>query len=91
MKELAADYYSHFFFGSREGRLHLTLSPHAPQPLRELVSRACGPNPSQEDLLRVFGCLCATAQHESCIVAQEPPTMEMLQTVHSALRGQLSA
>lgn len=91
MKLLAATYYSHFFFSSHAGRLKLSLSESAPLHLRLLVSNACGDNPSQECLIRLYECLCSLAGEDAITAPQEPPSPDMHIIVADCLRQHLDA
>ena len=90
MKQLAAAYYSHFFFGSHSGRLTLSLSENAPRHLRALVQQVCGSSPSQECLARFFECLCSLADAEARLAPAEP-SEDMAMAVREGLRTRLDA
>lgn len=85
MKDIAASYYSHFFFTSHFGKLHLALSPHAPERLKLLVLALCGDNPAQACLGRLYECLCSLAGQEAFLPPQEP-SEEMFLAVDDYLR-----
>ena len=85
MKELAAAYYSHFFFGSHAGRLRLSLSSKAPEPLKLLVRDVCGDTPSQQCLRRLYVSLCALAEQDARVDTAEVPR-EMVIRVSRKLR-----
>lgn len=90
MQDLAASYYSHFFFTAHAGRLRLSLSPHAPERLKLLVRTLCGDSPAQECLGRLYECLCSLAGREAFLPPQEP-TEEMFLAVGDYLRAAAAA
>lgn len=90
MKQLAAVYYSHFFFGSKDGQLSLSLSESAPQHLKSMLRQVCGASPSQECMARFYECLCSLAEAEARLAPAEPDTA-MSMAVQEALRTGLDA
>lgn len=87
IKDTAANYFSHFYFKSRDNKLELSLSEHAPRDLVALLHQVCGDDPSQDCITCLYDCLCSLAGEEAQ-VAPDACTEDIFREVSDYLTRQ---